>query len=284
MRILVTGANGQLGSELRELAKESTHQFIFSDVAEMDITSPDSIQRFIHQNPFEALINCAAYTQVDKAEEEEDKALLLNATAVKYLAEACNQLGAYMIHISTDYVFGGMGYRPYREEDKLAATSAYARTKAAGEKQFLDTIEHGAIVRTSWLYSSFGHNFVKTMMKYGQERESLRVVFDQVGTPTYAADLAHASMAILDKKDELDKKEVFHFSNEGVCSWYDFARAIMEITPIECKISPIRTEEYPLPAERPFYSVLDKGKIKEKIKLEIPHWRESLYNCIEKLK
>ena len=284
MNILITGSNGQLGSEIKSLSSLfSEHSFYFTDVAELDITKVSEIEEFIGNNNIEVLINCAAYTAVDKAEEQPDLAHLINVEAVKNLAVATTKAGALLLHISTDYVFDGKNHRPYVEEDKTNPQSVYATTKYDAEEMIKQYASKGLVIRTSWLYSSFGHNFVKTMMKYGKERESLNVVFDQIGTPTYANDLAAALLTIINQLSEYQGYEVYHFSNEGVCSWYDFALAIMEENKIKCQINPILSKRQPLPAPRPFYSVLDKTKIKTKFAVEIPHWKDGLRRCLQKI-
>jgi len=284
MNILITGSNGQLGSEIQSLSSLfSEHRFFFTDVAELDITKPAAIEEFISDSKIDILINCAAYTAVDKAEEQADLARLINVEAVKNLAEATSKVGALLIHISTDYVFDGKNHRPYIETDPTNPQSVYATTKLDAEKMVESHATRGVVVRTSWLYSSFGYNFVKTMMKYGKERDSLNVVFDQIGSPTYANDLAKAILVMTSQLADFKGFDVYHFSNEGVCSWYDFALAIMEETKINCQIKPILSKEYPLPAPRPFYSVLDKSKIKATFAVEIPHWRDGLRKCLKKI-
>lgn len=285
MKILVTGSNGQLGSELRVLA--TTHpalEFMFTDVAELDITNEIEVNRLIETFKPEAIINCAAYTAVDKAEQEEKLAFLINSLAVGNLARAASKYDALLVHISTDYVFDGNGFRPYIEEDPTNPVSLYAKSKHAGEQHIQSYSKRAVIIRTSWLYSEYGHNFVKTIIKYGKERGKLNVVFDQVGTPTYARDLAETILGILTNGTHAEGVEIFHFSNEGVSSWYDFAKAIIEFCGIDCKIVPIETREYPLPAERPFYSVFNKSKIKQRFQIEIPFWRDSLRECIGRIK
>jgi dTDP-4-dehydrorhamnose reductase len=229
------------------------------------------------------IINCAAYTAVDKAEQEDNLAFLINASAVGILARVASKYNALLIHISTDYVFDGKGYKPYMEEDPTNPVSLYAKSKHAGERQVQSYSNRALIIRTSWLYSEFGNNFVKTMMKYGKERGQLNVVFDQTGTPTYARDLAKAILDIITKKPAINGVEVFHYSNEGVTSWYDFALAIIEFSGITCKIIPIETKDYPLPAVRPFYSVFNKAKIKQRFNIEIPYWKDSLKVCIGRM-
>lgn len=284
MKILVTGSNGQLGNELKVLARSyPDDNFIFTDVAELDITNENDIAMFVRDEKPAAIINCAAYTAVDKAEQEDSLAFLINSTAVGNLARVASKYDALLIHISTDYVFDGKGYKPYMEDDPTNPVSLYARSKHAGEQQVQSYANRAVIIRTSWLYSEFGNNFVKTMMKYGKERGQLNIVFDQTGTPTYARDLAGTILDILHKQPDFSGVEVFHFSNEGVTSWYDFAKAIIELSGITCKINPIETKEYPLPAIRPFYSVFNKSKIKQRFQIEIPYWRDSLKVCIERV-
>lgn len=284
INILVTGSNGQLGSALQVLAKQYTqYQFYFTDVAELDITDKSAIAVFVSANSIYAIVNCAAYTAVDKAESDLELADKINHLAVKYLAEVAKEHQCKLIHISTDYVFDGTHHIPYVETDVPNPQSVYGKTKLAGE-QVLQEINpsNSIIIRTSWIYSSFGANFVKTMLKLGKERDELRVITDQVGTPTYAADLAQTILTILPHLSN-EKVEVYHYTNEGVCSWYDFAQAIFEISKIDCKVIPITTAQYPTAAQRPHYSVLNKTQLKEKFKIEIPYWRDSLRNCLKKM-
>jgi len=285
MKILITGSNGQLGSEIQVLsATYPLYEFLYTDVNELDITDPLQVSRYFSHNNPDVVINCAAYTAVDKAETDQDTAYLINATAAGNLAVSAAETGAFMVHISTDYVFDGTNHRPYVETDSINPISVYAKTKAAGEKAVLNSACKAVIIRTSWLYSAFGNNFVKTMMKYGGERETMNVVFDQTGTPTYARDLAKAILDSLPLAMLSDSTEIYHYSNEGVSSWYDFAKAIFEISDIKCNLKAICTKEYPLPAVRPFYSVLDKSKIKDKLSVEIPYWKDSLSHCIARLR
>jgi len=282
--ILVTGANGQLGSEIRELeASYSQHHFFFTDVATLDITDKKAIDLFILENKITAIINCAAYTAVDKAESEPKLADNINRLAVQYLAEAAKVYDCKFIHISTDYVFDGTNHKPYTETDKPNPQSVYGSTKLAGELA-LQKINpcNSIIIRTSWVYSSFGNNFVKTMLRLGNEKEELGVIYDQIGTPTYAGDLAKVILEIL-PKIENEKVEIFHYANEGVCSWYDFAKAIFEYTNTNCNVNPISTAQYPTAAKRPQYSVLDKSKIKEVFQIPIPFWKDSLKVCLNNL-
>ena len=284
MNILVTGSNGQLGNELRVLAPAyPNYKFIFTDVAELDVTSELDFEMFVNEEKPSAIINCAAYTAVDKAEQEDNLAFLINATAVGNLARVASKHGALLIHISTDYVFDGKGHRPYQEDDPTNPVSLYARSKHAGEQQVQSYATKALIIRTSWLYSEFGNNFVKTIMKYGKERGQLNVIFDQTGTPTYARDLAKTILDIIQNQQVSDGVEIFHYSNEGVASWYDFAKTIIEFSEINCKINPIETKDYPLPAIRPFYTVFNKSKIKQRFQIEIPYWKDSLRECIERI-
>ena len=279
--ILVTGANGQVGSELQTLSRDYADHFYFTDKDTLDITDQDQIDEFIRHNAIDVIINAAAYTAVDRAEEDEENADKVNHLAVKYLAQAAKSQGITLIHISTDYVFDGSNCKPYTEEDVTHPQGVYGATKLAGEKVLLDiNPQNSLIVRTSWVYSSFGANFVKTMLHLGKEREQLGVVFDQVGTPTYARDLAQAILQILPRINN-QHVAIYHYTNEGVCSWYDFAKAIMQKAQLECHVNPIETKEYPTPAKRPHYSVLNKGKIKRDFQLTIPHWKESLDVCLE---
>lgn len=283
-QILVTGANGQLGNEIARLTSlYANSQFHFTDVKELDLSSAESVNDYFEKHTFDVIINCAAYTAVDKAEDDYDLCRVINAQAVGYLAKAAQRTGAKFVHVSTDYVFDGKNYKPYTETDPILPVSVYGKTKAEGEAIALGLCEQTLVIRTSWLYSGFGNNFVKTMLRLGQERNRLNVVADQIGTPTYAADLAQAILQIV--HGNLFVAGIFHYSNEGVCSWYDFTKAIHRMAGITtCEVMPIRSEQYPTRAERPFYSVLDKTKIKTTYGLMIPHWEESLERCIECLK
>lgn len=283
MNILVTGAGGQLGSELRDLARKATggHRFFFTDVAELDITDRAAVERYVRENGIGLLINSAAFTAVDRAETAGDIVDLLNHRAPEGLAAVMYAAGGIMLHVSTDYVFDGTAHRPYVETDAPCPASAYGRTKLAGEEAVLRACPDAVVVRTAWLYSTFGNNFVKTMLRLGRERNELGVVFDQVGTPTYARDLARALLAMVDKGLQ---PGVYHFTNEGVCSWYDFACEVHRLAGIaNCRVRPLRTEEYPTPAVRPHYSVLDKTKVKRTYDLEIPWWQDALRECITRL-
>jgi dTDP-4-dehydrorhamnose reductase len=286
-KVLVTGANGQLGSEIRVMVSSFPEmEFAFTDVAELDITNPAKVAGFISSFQPDYLINCAAYTNVDKAETDHETAILLNATAVGILAEQSAKAGCKMIHISTDYVFDGKGPRPYTEDDRVAPQSVYGKTKLEGELLCLQNNPASIVIRTSWLYSAFGNNFVKTMLRLGNERPELGVIVDQIGTPTNAADLARAILTIISSVERGDKTfqtGIYHYSNEGVASWYDFTKAIFEITGINCHVRPIASEEYPSPVQRPPYSVMNKSKIKLIFDLQIPHWRDSLIVYFQKL-
>lgn len=283
MNILVTGANGQLGNEIRRRSKASANRYIFTDVAELDITDAEAVMRLAQKERPSVIINCAAYTNVDKAEDDEQTAHLINCTAVANLASAAKAVDAVLVHISTDYVFDGCGCTPYTEDAEVAPTGAYGRTKLAGERAVAESGCRYVIIRTAWLYSSFGRNFVKTMRTLTGEREALQVVFDQVGTPTYAGDLADAILHIVEE-ERYNKCGVYHYSNEGVCSWYDFAKEICTMSGNGCNINPCHSNEFSSKVARPHYSVLDKSKIKQTFGLSIPHWKESLAKCIEELK
>ena len=282
MKILITGCNGQLGNEMQLLEKENPqHTYFNTDVAELDITDQNAIEKFVSENAIDGIVNCAAYTAVDKAEENQDLCMKLNATAPDYLAQAIEKRGGWMIQISTDYVFDGTNHKPYTEADSVCPNSTYGRTKLAGEQAVLAGCKKSMIIRTAWLYSTFGNNFVKTMIRLGKEKPELGVIFDQIGTPTYARDLAVAIFAAINQGIV---PGIYHFSNEGVISWYDFTKAIHRIAGITtCRVRPLHTEEYPTPANRPHYSVLDKTKIKQTYGIEIPYWEESLVECVKLL-
>lgn len=277
--ILITGANGQLGNEMRLLSSENNqYNYFFTDVQELDICDEQAIQTFVTENQIDVIVNCAAYTAVDKAEDNADLCRKLNAVAPGYLAKAAESRGAAMIQVSTDYVFNGTNHIPYTEEEPTCPASVYGNTKLEGEQNVMSNCSKAIVIRTAWLYSTFGNNFVKTMIRLGKERESLGVVFDQIGTPTYARDLARSIYAAINKGIV---PGIYHFSNEGVCSWYDFTLAIHRIAGINtCKVSPLHTADYPAKAARPHYSVLDKTKIKKTFDIEIPHWEVSLQECI----
>ena len=280
--ILITGANGQLGNEMRVLSAEyPEYAYFFTDVAELDICDEQAVMEFVQANDIHVIVNCAAYTAVDKAEENVELCTRLNADAVGYLAKAAEACGAEFIQISTDYVFDGTAHVPYRETASTCPDSVYGHTKLAGEQNALTLCSRSMVIRTAWLYSTFGNNFVKTMIRFGRERDSLGVIFDQVGTPTYARDLARAIFVAIRQGVV---PGVYHFSNEGICSWYDFTKAIHQLAGItDCKVKPLHTEEYPTLAKRPHYSVLDKTKIKETYHIEIPYWMDSLESCIAEL-
>ncbi len=279
MNILITGCNGQLGNELQLLEKNySEHTFFNTDVHELDITNAEAIDKFVSSNNIDIIINCAAYTAVDKAESNKELCQVLNADAPAYLAKAISKRNGWMIQVSTDYVFDGTKNTPYVETDSPCPNSVYGSTKLDGEKAVEQACKNTMIIRTAWLYSSFGNNFVKTMMRLGKEKDELNVIFDQIGTPTYARDLAIAIMTAVEKGIV---PGIYHFSNEGVISWYDFTKAIHRLSGItSCHVRPIHTEEYPTAATRPHYSVLDKTKIKKTYGIEIPYWEVSLAECI----
>jgi len=285
MNILVTGCNGQLGTELQKIAlNDQHHQWLFTDIDTLDICNKTAVEECFVKNGIDACINCAAYTAVDKAEDEPELATLVNSFAPKVLAEACKNHDALLIHISTDYVFGGDAHEPYKVDDPINPQSVYGSTKAEGERLIRESGCNYMIVRTAWLYSSVGKNFVKTMLMLGETKEEINVVADQRGCPTWAHDLAFALVALLDKNGKNEIHETFHFTNEGQITWYDFATAIMEIGGKHCKVNPITTDQYPTKAKRPAYSVLDLSKIKEFAGIEIPDWRKSLEQCIDELK
>ncbi len=289
MNILITGANGQLGNEMRVLSAQHTqHTYFFTDIAELDITSREAVNQFVTDNAIDVIVNCAAYTNVDKAETDEDMAHKINALAVENLGLS----GAKVIHVSTDYVFSGEACVPYSETDSVAPRTAYGRTKREGEVLLQAVSPKAVIIRTAWLYSTFGNNFVKTMLRLGQEREALGVVFDQIGSPTYAADLAVAIFAVINAP--VWQAGVYHFTNEGVCSWYDFTHEIFAraktLLPTDaaqqiaqCNLRPILSSEYQYQTPRPHFSVLNKSKIKSTFGIAIPHWTEALQVCLEKL-
>ena len=280
--ILITGANGQLGNEMRVLSAENPeYAYFFTDVAELDICNEQAILDFVKANQINVIVNCAAYTAVDKAEENVELCTKLNADAVGYLAKAAEACGAEFIQISTDYVFDGTAHVPYKETDETCPNSVYGTTKLLGEQNALTFCSRSMVIRTAWLYSTFGNNFVKTMIRFAKDRDMLGVIFDQVGTPTYARDLARVIFAAI-RQGVISG--VYHFSNEGVCSWYDFAKAIHRLAGItDCKVKPLHTSEYPTKASRPHYSVLDKTKIKTTYSIEIPYWMDSLESCIAEL-
>jgi len=282
-KILVTGANGQLGNEIRKLSfNYKNFRFIYTDINELDITILTDIQNFFYENKFDCIINCAAYTNVDKAESDIENAEKINVFAVKNLADISKQYKIPLIHISTDYVFDGDRNVPYKENAVCNPQTVYGKTKLQGEKYAANGF-NALIIRTSWLYSSFGNNFVKTILRYGKERKELNVVSDQIGSPTYAEDLARAVLKILAQMDENPQHDfsgIYHYSNEGACSWFEFSQEIMRFSNLKCKINPILTKDYPTPAKRPKYSLLDKTKIKETFGIKIPFWKDSLEKCL----
>ena len=282
MKILVTGCKGQLGTELKKIAG-AEHQWFFTDINTLDICNKAAVEECFNTNQIDACINCAAYTAVDKAEDEQQLATLVNTFAPKVLAEACKRHDALLIHVSTDYVFGGDAHEPYKVDVPINPQSVYGSTKADGERAIRESGCNYMIVRTAWLYSSVGKNFVKTMLMLGDTKDEINVVADQKGCPTWAHDLAVALMALLNTNGKKEVHETFHFTNEGQITWYDFATAIMEIGEKKCKVNPITTDQYPTKAKRPAYSVLDLSKIKEYAGIEIPDWKESLVKCIEEL-
>ena len=282
MNILVTGGNGQLGNEMRVVSKESRNRYIFTDVVELDITNLEAIRYMLKMERVDVVVNCAAYTNVDRAEEDEIMADLLNNKAAGNLAVVAKEVGATLIHVSTDYVFQGDKNTPYKEDCETSPLGVYGRTKLAGERSIHATGCNYLIFRTSWLYSSYGKNFVKTMQRLTRDKNSLKVVFDQVGTPTYAGDLAAIIYKVIEK-DMLDKQGIYHFSNEGVCSWYDFAQEVCELSGNACNIEPCHSDEFPSKVKRPNFSVLDKTKVKETFGAKVPYWKVSLKHCINLL-
>ena len=283
-RVLVTGANGQLGNEMRRLGAVSPNQYIFTDVAELDITDRDAVMAFVKDNNVNIIVNCAAYTNVDKAEDDEATAELINATAVRNLAEAAKAVDGTLFHVSTDYVFGAEGNTPRTEDMPTNPLGVYGKTKLHGEQAIAEVGAKAIIIRTAWLYSEFGNNFLKTMLRLTAEKENLNVVFDQVGTPTYAGDLALAIFSIIEGDYYAGNEGIYHFSNEGVCSWYDFAQEIAAaMRHDKCKIHPCHSNEFPSKVTRPPFSVLDKTKIKKTFGIDIPHWRESMIYCLKRI-
>lgn len=280
MNILVTGSNGQVGNELQSLAKTyPTFSFVFVDKEDLDIGDKNAVLAFFEAQAFDYCINCAAYTAVDKAESDTETARLVNALGPQYIALACQKHQTRLVQISTDYVYHNNQNFPFKESDTTSPQSVYGRTKLEGEQLASDNNPETLIIRTSWVYSSFGNNFVKTMIRLGNDRDELSIIFDQIGSPTYARDLAKAILDIV-QQNPSDFKGVYHYSNEGVCSWFDFAQAIFELEGIDCKTSPIETKDYPTPAKRPHFSLLNKNKIKATFALEIPYWRDSLKTCL----
>lgn len=285
LNILITGSNGQLGNEMQRLGATSANRYIYTDVAELDITDKAAVERCVAYNGIDVIVNCAAYTNVDKAEDDMATARKINCDAVRNLAEAAKAHGATLIHVSTDYVFDGMSNIPLREDAPTAPTGVYGITKLEGEQAIAESGCKALIFRTAWLYSEFGGNFVKTMMRLTAERENLNVVFDQIGTPTYAGDLAQTIFGIVESGKYEGSEGIYHFSDEGVCSWYDFACAIAELAGnTGCKIAPCHSDEFPSKVRRPNFSVLDKTKVKQTFGITIPHWHTSLEKCVEILK
>ncbi len=283
-KILVTGSNGQLGSEIKDLTSAyPDFQFTFIDIEDLDLTDFTTVREYLDKGGFQYCINCAAYTAVDKAEDEKELAFLVNVKAVENLAFSCRDNGVFLVHISTDYVFDGNQHRPYIETDKTAPQTVYGQGKLQSERALSESGADYIIIRTSWLYSAYGHNFVKTMIRLGAEKSSINVVADQAGTPTNAADLARSMLDIIPKIRKENIGEIYHYSNEGICSWYDFAQAIMAETQSKCKVLPIESKDFPAKAARPYYSVLSKTKIKESFGLRIPQWQESLTKAVKKL-
>lgn len=284
MNVAVTGCYGQLGTELRKIAAvDNSHHWLFTDIDTLDITDRNAVERFFGGNSIDCCVNCAAYTAVDRAEDEPALAEKVNVVAAKVLADSCQQHHALLVHVSTDYVFDGKGTRPYREDDDTAPISVYGKTKLDGEKAVKESGCDYCIVRTAWLYSSTGKNFVKTMLQLAETHESVNVVCDQQGTPTWAGDLAQAIVKLIDYYNSHPVHEVFHYTNEGVTTWDQFATAIFEIAKKDCQVNPITTDQYPTKATRPAYSVLDKTKIKEMAGIQIPFWKDSLAYCIQEL-
>ncbi|MEA5006267.1 MAG: dTDP-4-dehydrorhamnose reductase [Rikenellaceae bacterium] len=286
---LITGANGQLGKSLRKIADKMPGKLFFTDIEELDICNRDAVNDYIKSGDIDLIINCAAYTAVDKAEDEPDMAAMINSGAAGILAEAARNNGALLLHVSTDYVFDGKGPRPYKESDGTAPASVYGKTKLAGEKAIEKSGCRYIIIRTAWLYSEDGNNFLKTIIRLAGEKDVINVVFDQTGTPTYAGDLANAISEIVSHKDDSEfckkaENKIYHFSNEGVCSWYDFALEIVEMSNISTvRVEPVTSKQFVSKATRPAYSVLDKGLIKSIYCLNIPHWKSSLEKCINSL-
>lgn len=285
MNILVTGANGQLGNEMRIVSQKSTDRYFFTDVAELDITDADAVEKMVADNDIKVIVNCAAYTNVDKAEDEEELAELLNARAVANLALSMQRHDGLLVHVSTDYVFGGnRNNTPCREEEPANPTGIYGITKLHGEQAITASGCHYLIIRTAWLYSEFGKNFLKTMLSLTATKPQLKVVFDQVGTPTYAYDLAATIYDIVEHRKYEGKDGIYHYSNEGVCSWFDFTRMIARYAGnIQCDVQPCHSDEFPSKVVRPSYSVLDKTKIKQTFGIRIPYWTDSLEACLENM-
>ncbi|MBI5206795.1 MAG: dTDP-4-dehydrorhamnose reductase [Candidatus Firestonebacteria bacterium] len=290
--ILITGANGQLGSEIFNSVKNNNSDlkkfnFIFTDIAELDLTNIEKLNKYFSLNKIDYIVNCAAYTAVDKSESDIYNAEKINIYSVKSLAEISKKQNIKLIHISTDYVFDGKSCNPYKEDSKTNPQGVYGKTKLKGENEIISCQVTSIILRTSWLYSFYGQNFVKTIQKLAKEKSSLNIIYDQIGTPTYARDLAEIILLIITEKQNVfgpNEIKIYNYSNEGVASWYDFAKAIVEFSELKCEINPIETKDYPTPAKRPHYSVLDKGKIKKELNIKIPYWRDSLKECVRREK
>lgn len=281
--ILVTGSHGQLGNEMQQAASRyPAFQYIYTDVEELDICDKNALQTFVKENKVNIIVNCAAYTAVDKAEDDVELCYRINRDAVRNIGEVAQENKVKVVHVSTDYVFDGTNHLPYTEDLPVCPATVYGKSKLEGEQVLLESCDQVVILRTAWLYSSFGNNFVKTMMKLGKERDALNVIFDQIGTPTYAADLADTILTLLSHETFIPG--IYHFSDEGVCSWYDFTKSIHRIAGITCDVRPIETKDYPARTPRPNYSVLNKAKIKSTYGINIPHWEESLEKCITLLK
>ena len=284
MKILVTGKDGQLGTSLQHTAQsESGMDFIFVDKNDFDLTDLSHVANKIREIKPDILVNCAGYTAVDQAEDEAETANLLNGEVIGLMASLSKEIGYLLIHISTDYVFDGKSYRPYEEDDPYNAQTMYGKSKIKGEENIMVEADRAVIIRTSWLFSAYGKNFVKTMLRLAKEKDELGVIYDQVGSPTYAGDLANAIMTIIQHSDKINDLYIYHYSNEGAISWYDFAKSIMEIGEMDCQIKPIQSHEFPTKAPRPFYSVLNKSKIKENWQISIPYWKDSLKQCLTEL-
>lgn len=279
--ILVTGAGGQLGNELRKIGFSPLDEVFFTDIAELDITDKKAVENYVSRNDIDTIVNCAAYTAVDKAEEEPEKAELINVKAVENLAEVASREGCLLVHVSTDYVFDGGASEPYTEKSLVNPQTVYGRTKLAGERAIKKSGCLAIVIRTAWLYSEYGNNFVKTILRLAKEKGEVNVVADQMGTPTYAADLAVAIVRVLADDCVADKTGIYHFSNEGTCSWYEFAREIVRLSGAKCNVKAVTTADYPAKAHRPAYSALDKTKIKREFGVEVPEWREALERMMD---
>lgn len=281
--ILITGSHGQLGNEMQQAAKSfPAFNYLYTDIEDLDICDKDALNAFVKANHVNIIINCAAYTNVDKAEDDVELCYKINRDAVRNIGEVATENKLKVVHVSTDYVFDGTNYLPYTENQQVCPATVYGKSKLAGELALLESCDQAVIIRTAWLYSSFGNNFVKTMMRLGTERDSINVVFDQIGSPTYAADLADTILKLVNHESFIP--DIYHFSDEGVCSWYDFTKSIHRIAGITCDVRPIETKDYPARTPRPHYSVLNKAKIKSIYGITIPHWEESLVRCIDILK